>query len=147
MLVNPTRGISCKHLKFLSTWHTALVTSLSTMTYHYFMSCSSNHMHMFYYWKKFKLFWTFVQTSWSKGVGLSRLVVKLGWISKRVFQENKARQIFRKSSISYPLCVSGSKKCSFFGEFGVVSFLETPVLRFALSPYYWRNSFLKWAIF
>ena len=26
-----------------------------------------------------------------------------GGISKRVFQENKARQIFRKTNISYPL--------------------------------------------
>ena len=26
-----------------------------------------------------------------------------GWISKRVFQENKARQIFPKTKISYPL--------------------------------------------
>ena len=26
-----------------------------------------------------------------------------GWISKRVFQGNKARQIFRKTNISYPL--------------------------------------------
>ena len=25
------------------------------------------------------------------------------WISKRVFQENKARQIFRKTNISYPM--------------------------------------------
>ena len=30
------------------------------------------------------------------------------------------------------------KKCSFFGKFGVVCFLETHVLRFALSPYYRR---------
>ena len=28
------------------------------------------------------------------------------------------------------------KKCSFFGKFGVLYFLETPVLRFALLPYY-----------
>ena len=28
------------------------------------------------------------------------------------------------------------KKCSFFGKFGVLCFLETSVLRFALSPYY-----------
>ena len=34
------------------------------------------------------------------------------------------------------VCVSGSKKCSFFGKFGVLCFLETPVLRFALLPYY-----------
>ena len=62
-------------------------------------------------------------------------------ISKRVFQENKARQIFQKTNISYPLirtCVSGGKKCSFFGKFDLLCFLETPVLRFALLPYYRR---------
>ena len=39
--------------------------------------------------------------------------------------------------------VSGGKKCSFFEKFGVLCFFETPVLRFALLPYYrriiWRN--------
>ena len=69
-------------------------------------------------------------------------------ISKRVFQENNACQIFRKTNISYPLirrrtcsflgkfgvlfswntfwdlhvCVSGGKKCSFFGKFRVLCF-------------------------
>ena len=75
-----------------------------------------------------------------------------GWISERVFQENKASQIFRKTNISYPLirkhflppdthtyvCVLGGKKCSFFGKFSVLCFLETPVLRLARSPYYQR---------
>ena len=51
-------------------------------------------------------------------------------------QENKARQIFRKTNMY--VCVSGSKKCSFFGKFGVLSFIETSVLRFALLPYYQR---------
>ena len=65
-----------------------------------------------------------------------------GRISKRVFQENKARQIFQKTNHSYPLIylrvrIRG-KKCSFFGRFGVLSFIETPVLRFALLPYYRR---------
>ena len=32
----------------------------------------------------------------------------------------------------------GGKKCSFFGKFDVLCFLETPVLRFALLPYYRR---------
>ena len=32
----------------------------------------------------------------------------------------------------------GNKKCSFFGKFGVLCFLKTPVLRFALLPYYRR---------
>ena len=54
-----------------------------------------------------------------------------GRISKRVFQENNARQIFRKTNISYPL-ISTLQKCSFFGKFGVLYFLEPPVLRFAL---------------
>ena len=46
-------------------------------------------------------------------------------ISKRVFQENKARQIFWKTNISYPVCVSGVKKWSFFGPF---VFLKHPFL-------------------
>ena len=62
-----------------------------------------------------------------------------GRISKRVFQENWARQIFRKTNIflrrTY-VCISGGEKCSFFGKFDVPCFLRTPVLRFALLPYY-----------
>ena len=40
------------------------------------------------------------------------------------------------------VCVSGDKKCSCFGKFGVLCFLETLVLRFALSPYYRRFHWL-----
>ena len=36
------------------------------------------------------------------------------------------------------MCVSGGKKCSFFGKFVVLCFLETPVFRFALLLYYLR---------
>ena len=32
--------------------------------------------------------------------------------------------------------VSGSKKCLFYGKFNVLCFLETPVLKLALLPYY-----------
>ena len=61
-------------------------------------------------------------------------------------KKNKAHQIFRKTNISNPLirtyvCVSGGKKCSFFEKFGVLCFFETPVLRFALLPYYRRYVF------
>ena len=58
------------------------------------------------------------------------------------FQENKARQIFPKNKQFLPsdthtyVCLSGGKKCWFFGKSDVLCFLETPVLRFALSPYY-----------
>ena len=34
------------------------------------------------------------------------------------------------------LCVSGGKKCSFCGKFGLLCFLETLVLRFALLLHY-----------
>ena len=61
-----------------------------------------------------------------------------GRISKRVFQENKARQIFQKTNISYPLICTRGKKCSFFGKFGVLCFLETTVLRFSLLSDYRR---------
>ena len=36
------------------------------------------------------------------------------------------------------VCVSGGKKCLFFGNFSVLCFLETSVLRFTLLPYYQR---------
>ena len=55
-------------------------------------------------------------------------------ISKRVFQESKANKKFRKTNISYPL-IRTSTECLFFGNFGVLCFLETPVLRFTLLPY------------
>ena len=38
-------------------------------------------------------------------------------------------------------CVSGGKKCSFFGKFGVFCFPVTIVLRFALLPYYQRITY------
>ena len=60
-------------------------------------------------------------------------------IPKRVFQENKASQIFRKTNLSYPplrrrtyVCVSGGKKCSFFGKLACFVFLKLP---FWDSPY------------
>ena len=37
------------------------------------------------------------------------------------------------------VCVSGGKKCSFFGKFDMLCFLETPILIFVLLPYYRRN--------
>ena len=60
-----------------------------------------------------------------------------GRFLKWVFQENKA---------NFP-CLSRGKKCSFFGKFGLLCFLETTVLRFALLPYYRRNDVSKWCLF
>ena len=78
-------------------------------------------------------------------------------IQKGCLEKNKAHWIFRKTNISYPLirtrvlyslktsenlqvfwrfqgvqksCGYQGKKCSFFKKFGVLYFLETPVLKF-----------------
>ena len=49
-------------------------------------------------------------------------------------------------SLIWRQCVSGGKKCSFFGKFGVLCFLETPVLRFSLLPYH-RRFQVTWHLF
>ena len=57
--------------------------------------------------------------------------------------------IFRSQLLSRPscypvlattaqVCVSGGKKCSFFGIFGVLCFLKTTVWKLTLLPYYRR---------
>ena len=58
-------------------------------------------------------------------------------ISKWAFQENKARQIFRKTRWKY-VCVSGGKNVSFSKNLASFVFLKHPVLRFTLLPYYPR---------
>ena len=85
-----------------------------------------------------------------------------GRISKWVFQENKARQSFRKTNISYPLIRTRTRTCAyqgkrnvcFLGKFGAFCFLETPILRFALLPDYQqygavilKESFIPFVIF
>ena len=47
-----------------------------------------------------------------------------GRISKRVFQENKAAQIFRKTHLY--VCISGGKKCSFLENLTCFVFLKHP---------------------
>ena len=64
-----------------------------------------------------------------------------GQISKRVFHENKARRIFRKTNISNALCCAYQEAKNV--KFDVLCFLETPVLRLALLPYYRRVNQLK----
>ena len=69
-----------------------------------------------------------------------------GRISKQVFQENKARQIFRKTNTSYPLIrtrICQGKKCSFFRKIWRALFswnTRFEIRPFALLPtYYWPN--------
>ena len=54
------------------------------------------------------------------------------------FRKTKHAKFSEKRTFFYPLirAYQGVKKCSFFGKFGVLGFPETPVLRFALLPYY-----------
>ena len=62
----------------------------------------------------------------------------IGASQNRVFQENKARQIFQKTNISYPYMRElVGKKCSFLVKLGVLCFLKTPAFEtrpFGLLP-------------
>ena len=53
--------------------------------------------------------------------------------------EKSVTFVFRTLSKAGRVCVSGGKKCSFFGKFGVLCILVTSVLRFALLSYYRRT--------
>ena len=55
-------------------------------------------------------------------------------ISKWVFWKNEH---FLPPDTHMCVCVSRGKNCSLFGKFDVLCFLETPVFRFAILPYYW----------
>ena len=67
-----------------------------------------------------------------------------GRISKGVLQENKVRQTFRKTNISYPL-ETHKHMCEIFvfRKICVFCFLVTPVLRFALLHNYRRTQVFK----
>ena len=66
---------------------------------------------------------------------LSLVIRQRGESQNGCFKKTKHVKFSEKRTF---LCVSGGKKCSFFAKFGVLCFLETPVLRFALLPYYRR---------
>ena len=97
-----------------------------------------------------KLLWPMlVQIFCSKSFFLDVVVLSLNSliISKRanlktVVSRKQSTPNFPKNEHFLPpdthtyVCVSGGKKCSFFGKFGVLCFLETPVLRFVLLSYY-----------
>ena len=71
-------------------------------------------------------------------VNLSSGIRQKGESQNGCFKKAKHAKISEKQTFLTPVCVSGGKKCLFFGNFGVLCFLETPVLRFAPLPYYRR---------
>ena len=64
------------------------------------------------------------------------------WISNGCFKKTKHVKFSEKQVFLalWYACVSGGKKCLFFGKFDVLCFLGTPVLRFAFLPYYRRHT-------
>ena len=86
----------------------------------------------------------------------SSVMRKKGESQNGCFKKTKHAKFSEKRKFVTPwyahLCVRIRGKCSFFGKFGVLCLLETPVLRFALLPYYLRviKRYLKkflWKIF
>ena len=95
--------------------------------------------HFYTPWKRQKIkgFLTF-----SKGIEMENLSVirQKGESQNGCFKKKKHVKFSEKQTFLTPwythVCVLGGKKCSFFGKFDVLCFLETPVSRFALLPYY-----------
>ena len=93
---------------------------------------------------KFKINDIFVRVfNWILSIN-SSVIRKKGKSQNGCFKKTKHVKFSEKRLFLTPwyphVCVSGGKKCSFFGKFGLLCFLKTPVLRFALLPYYWRIS-------
>ena len=65
-----------------------------------------------------------------------RAILKTGVSRKQSTPNFLKNEHFLPPDTHTYVCVSGGKKCSFFGKFGVLCFLETSVLRFALLSYY-----------
>ena len=60
------------------------------------------------------------------------------------FEKTKHAKFSKKTDFLPPdthtwVCVSEGKKCLFVGKIDLFCFLETPILRFALLPYYQRG--------
>ena len=75
-----------------------------------------------------------------KNILFSSVIRQKGESKNGCFKKIKRAKFFEKRTFLTPwyahVCVSGGKKCSYFGKFGVLCFLETPVFRFALLLYY-----------
>ena len=74
---------------------------------------------------------------------VSSVMSQNGEFQNGCFKKTKHAKFYEKQTSLIPdahtyMCLSGGKKCSFFGKVGVLCFLETPVLRFTLLAYYWR---------
>ena len=66
----------------------------------------------------------------------SSVIRQKGEYQNGCFKEIKHAKFPEKRRFFAPLCAHVRKKLSFFGKFGELCFLETPVLRFAPLPYY-----------
>ena len=51
-------------------------------------------------------------------------------------EKTKHAKIAKKTNISYLACISGDKKCWFFGKFGALLYRVTSILRFAILSYH-----------
>ena len=79
---------------------------------------------------------------WVLNKHVSSVIRRKGESQKGCFKKTKHVKFPGKTNISNPLVRTrtcaylGIRNVRFFGKFDVFCFLETPVLRFALLPYY-----------
>ena len=75
---------------------------------------------------------------WSRRWWGERVNLKTGGSRKQCTSNFPQNRHFLPPDTHTHVCISENKKCLFCGKFDVFCFLEIPVLRFALSPYYRR---------
>ena len=78
----------------------------------------------------------------------SSAITQKGESQDGCYKKTKYAKFFEKRSFLPPgphthTYISGGKKCSFFGKFGLLCFLVTPILRFTCLPYYRRNPLVQ----
>ena len=99
---------------------------------------------------KWSLLFSLIGKHWSNVFQKVQSIVgnkaKMGESQNGCFKKIKHAKFSEKRTFLTPWYAHVKKCQGFFGKFGVLCFLETPVLRFALLPYYrqyWRESFLN----
>ena len=94
---------------------------------------------VFYFLKVGSLKMLLLYSYFSQKILTSTVIRQKCESQKKCFKKTKHTKFSEKRTLPLTyVCVSGDKKCSFFGKFGVLCSLETAVLRFAFFQYYRR---------